>query len=100
MRMRFTAAAAAVASMLVFAAGGQTAVADTAIPALTGSVGPGFLISLTGPDGQPVTSLVEGTYTINVSDKATVHDFHLFGPGVNQTTGVADTGDTTWTVNL
>jgi len=83
---------------LVLAGGGQGRVADN--PVLTGVVGPAFSISLLGSDGQPVSTLVEGTYTINISDRSSTHDFHLFGPGINQTTGVTDTGDTTWTVNL
>ena len=43
---------------------------------LAASVGPGFSISLT-QNGSPVTSLAPGTYDINVSDTATVHNFHL-----------------------
>jgi CHRD domain/Copper binding proteins, plastocyanin/azurin family len=91
--------ATTVGAMLVLAGGGQSRNQETP-PVLTGTVGPGFTISLLGPDGQPVTTLVEGTYSINVSDRAAVHDFHLFGPGVNQSTGVGDVMDTTWTVTL
>src|SRR5262245_65839463 len=83
---------------LVLAGGGQGRIADN--PVLTGVVGPAFSISLIGSDGQPVSTLVEGTYTIDISDRSSSHDFHLFGPGINQTTGVTDMGDTTWTVNL
>jgi hypothetical protein len=67
---------------------------------LLGTVGPGPQITLTTADGQPVGTLVEGTYAIKVSDKAANHNFHLFGPDLNQTTTVAEVNDTTWTVTL
>jgi Copper binding proteins, plastocyanin/azurin family len=79
--------------------------AETATPpaeggtTLQGSVGPGFEISLT-QDGNPVTELPAGTYTIDVNDQADVHNFHLSGPGVDEATDVAGTGETTWTVDL
>src|SRR5262245_31800714 len=66
---------------------------------LQASVGPGFEISLT-QDGNPVTELPAGTYTIDVNDQADVHNFHLTGPGVDEATDVAGTGETTWTVDL
>jgi len=66
---------------------------------LAASVGPGFSISLT-QNGSPVTSLAPGTYDIRVSDTATVHNFHLSGPGVDMATSVANTESTTWTVTL
>jgi plastocyanin len=62
---------------------------------LTATVGPGFDISMTGTDG-----LTPGEYTINVSDKSSIHNFHLTGPGVDMKTEVSEEGDTTWTVNL
>jgi hypothetical protein len=91
---------ALLASAAVFVPGAQTAAGQNATPTLTASVGPAFTITLTGADGQPVTTLVEGTYTINVSDKSPNHNFHLFGPDLNQTTSVPDVTDTTWTVTL
>lgn len=66
---------------------------------LNGTVGPGFTITLT-QNGQPVTSLKAGTYKIVVDDKASIHDFHLTGPGVDEATEVSGTGTTTWTVTL
>lgn len=68
--------------------------------ALLGTVGPGFTISLVDGSGQPVTALTAGTYTITVDDQAAAHDFHLSGPGVDEATDVAGTGQTTWTVDL
>jgi plastocyanin len=67
--------------------------------ALTGTVGPGFNISLTA-GGKKVTKLKAGTYTIKVSDKSNIHNFHLAGPGLNKTTSVGGTGSQTWTVKL
>jgi plastocyanin len=67
---------------------------------LTGSVGPGFEISLTGADGAAVTTLAAGAYTINVDDKSDIHNFHLTGPGVDEATEVGGTGMTTWDVTL
>ena len=66
---------------------------------LTGTVGPGFTISLT-MNGAPVTQLDPGDYTIQVSDKADLHNFHLSGPGVNDATDVPGTGDATWNVTF
>jgi hypothetical protein len=66
---------------------------------LSASVGPGFSISLT-QNGQSVTQLPPGDYTVDVSDTATVHDFHLSGPGVDQATSVPGTGSATWSVTL
>jgi plastocyanin len=86
------------------ACAGLVAAVSVARPAandgtLQGSVGPGFQISLT-QNGSRVTNLAPGTYTINVNDLATEHDFHLQGPGVDQSTTVPDTGTVTWTVTL
>jgi plastocyanin len=47
-----------------------------------------------------VKTLTAGTYTIVVSDKASIHNFHLFGPALNKTTSVPFTGTKTWTVKL
>ena len=66
---------------------------------LTGTVGPGFNISLK-QGGKTVTKLTAGTYTITIQDKSDIHDFHLTGPGVNKTTSVGGQGATTWKVTL
>ena len=73
--------------------------ANGATPTLKGSVGPGSTITLTKA-GKKVTTLKAGTYRIVVADRASVHDFHLRGPGVNKSTSVGATGATTWTVKL
>ena len=67
---------------------------------LDGTVGPGFDISLTDASGNDVKTLTAGTYTITVDDKASIHNFHLTGPGVDESTDVSGTGTETWTVDL
>jgi plastocyanin len=77
------------------------AVAPThaAVPKLVGTVGPGFTITLTR-SGTKVTKLKAGKYSITVNDLASIHNFHLSGPGVNKKTSVSGTGKTAWTVTL
>jgi plastocyanin len=62
---------------------------------LNGSVGPGFEISLDGTDG-----LTAGDYTLVVDDKATSHNFHLTGPGVDVATDVGGEGQETFQITL
>ncbi|HVW88993.1 MAG TPA: hypothetical protein VHC01_05955 [Gaiellaceae bacterium] len=85
-------------------AAGLFAAASVARPAATdgtlqASVGPGFSISLS-QNGVRVTRLDPGTYTIAVDDQSSEHDFHLTGPGVDETTDIGGTGQTTWTVTF
>jgi plastocyanin len=87
----------AAAASLAFAA---PAIAHPTATALTGTDGPGFTITLTEA-GKAVKSLKAGSYTITVNDKASVHDFHLLGPGVNKViTTVPFVGKKTVTVKL
>jgi plastocyanin len=89
---RITALLAAVAvSALVLAATATTG--TTAAPTkLTGTVGPGFTITLKR-NGRKVTRLPAGRYRITVSDRSSAHNFRLRGPGVNrQITRVSATG--------
>ena len=72
---------------------------QAAVPKLVGTVGPGFTITLT-KSGAKVTKLKAGKYSITVNDLASVHNFHLTGPGVNKKTSIGGTGKTTWTVTL
>ena len=75
--------AAAVAAIPVFAA----------TPKITGTVGPGFTISMKKPTKA-------GKYTLVVSDKSSIHNFHLKGPGVNVKTTVPATGSKTFKITL
>lgn len=74
--------------------------ADNPVLVATVGLGDGFNISLKDAGGNPVMHLDPGTYTIQVHDDSELHDFHLFGPGVNQSTPVEDKVDVTWTVTF
>jgi plastocyanin len=67
---------------------------------LIGTVEDPGTISLTQENGTDVRDLPAGTYTIEVRDRSTVHNFHLSGPGVDQRTDVETTSTVTWTVTL
>ena len=41
-----------------------------------------------GSQGRTPPSIPPGAYTVRVSDTATIHNFHLFGPGVDVATPV------------
>ena len=90
--MKLVALAAIVAALVV-----PSALAAT--PTLTGTVGPGFTITLKKGTAK-VTKLKAGAYVIKVSDKSSIHNFRLKGPGVNKTTSVGGTGTSTWKVTL
>ena len=59
-----------------------------------------FTIALADSSGEPVTTLPAGDYQVKVADLAKIHNFHLTGPGVEQSTTVPATGEVTWTVTL
>jgi plastocyanin len=50
--------------------------------------------------GNDVSKLDPGTYVIQVKDLSDFHNFHLFGPGVNESTAIGATGEVTWTVTF
>jgi plastocyanin len=77
-----------------------TGLAGAEGPKLIGSVGPGFVISLTDAQGNRVTQLNAGPYEFDIDDLADEHNFHLTGPGVNQSTPVETTAKVTWQVTL
>ena len=82
------AALAATASGLALAPA-ASAPAAPAPKTVRGTVGPGFTIDLT-LGGKKVTKLKSGVrYRLVVSDRSSIHDFHLSGPGLNRVlTGV------------
>ena len=51
-------------------------------------------------NGTRVTHLTAGTYEIQVHDNSTFHNFHLNGPGVDQSTEIDYEGHATWTVTF
>lgn len=79
--------------------------AGTAGQTLTGTVGTAddpdaFVITLTDDSGKEVTALPAGSYTIQVKDLSKIHNFHLEGEGVDESTTVPDVTDTTFDVEL
>jgi plastocyanin len=76
------------------------AAASAADPMLTGTVGPGFTITLRTQAGAAVQHLDPGTYEIRISDQSEAHSFHLLGPGVDTATTPAEVGDVTWLLTL
>jgi plastocyanin len=95
-QIRVFALSAVAAAMLAVP---TTATTATTATKLTGTDGPGFTITLKKGSAK-VTKLTAGKYTIVISDKSNIHNFHLTGPGVNKKTSVPKTGTTTWTVTL
>ena len=91
---RFLLLGVVAAGLFVLAAVGQAAT-----PKLSGVSGPGFSITLKS-GGKAVKTLKPGTYTVVVADKSSIHNFHLFGPGVNKKTSVPFMGTMTWKVKL
>ena len=84
-------------ALLATAAGVHAATAKSS--GLVGEVGPGFTIEVK-QNGKDLKTIKAGTYRIKVEDKASIHDFHLVGPGLNKTTSVPFVGDKTWTITL
>ena len=90
---RFVVGTALIAVVAAFAwPGGAGAKVRSNI--LIGTAGPGFTITMNK------TTVKPGTYTIVIHDKSNIHNFHLFGPGVNKVTSVPSVGTVTWTVKL
>jgi plastocyanin len=89
---------ALVAALFVPSAG----VARADNPVLTAVVGTNdaFNIALLDANGNRVAHLDAGTYTIQVHDGSTIHQFHLIGPGVDLQTSVEDIENVTWTVTF
>jgi len=76
------------------AATDTTAASGSASGTLTGSVGPGFEISMAE------STVAAGTYTLTVDDQASIHNFHFTGDGVDVSTDVSGTGEESFTVSL
>lgn len=74
--------------------------AAAAAQTVNGTVGPGFTITLT-MHGKKVTKLKAGTYRFVISDRSSIHDFHLSGPGLDRVlTAVDFTGTKSFSLTL
>jgi hypothetical protein len=99
MRRALLALAACVAVGAGLAARGTRSSADGR--ELLGTIGPGLTIHLSDADGQPVTSLRPGNYWLTVNDPSTFHNYHVFGPGLdNVVTDVPFVGTVTVKIHL
>jgi plastocyanin len=87
----------AISLSVTVAASAGTSTAKSTL--LTGEVGPGYTIEVKRA-GRDLKTIKAGTYKIKVEDKASIHDFHLTGPGLNKSTTVPFVGDKLWTITL
>jgi plastocyanin len=83
-------------------AAGDAAGGSTVLTAMVGTTDDpeAFEITLMDESGEEVTELPAGDYTIEVTDPAETHNFHLTGGSVDETTSVPETVETTWEVTL
>ena len=88
-RIRIAAALLATATVAAFGVGSASAATT-----LKGTDGPGFTITFSAK------TVKAGKYKIVISDKSSIHNFHLTGPGVNKKTSVGGTGSSTWKLTL
>jgi plastocyanin len=73
----------------------DTETTETGGDTISGTVGPGFEISV------DQTSVAPGSYTLEVEDLSSAHNFHLTGPGgVDVSTDVAAEGSETFNLEL
>jgi plastocyanin len=87
-----------VAAALALAA--TAAATPMAPPRLIGTVGPGFTISLK-QNARLVKTQKAGRHTFVVTDKSSIHSFHLKGPGLSRViTGIGFSGTKTVTLTL
>ena len=89
-----------VAAAIAFVALAAAAVALAEGPVLSGSVGPGFNISLRDATGSVLANPSPGPYLVEVADKSDEHNFHLYGPGVDVSTNVDTIEDKSFQVTL
>jgi len=101
-RLFLVASLAAVGLVVPGSVGARSGVTQPLIASVgTPTSGNNFVISLKDSTGAAVTHVDPGTYTIVVHDYATVHNFHLFGPGgVNQATSIENAEEDTWVVTF
>ena len=90
----------ATASATAASAQPSAAAGAAGVPDLIFTVGPDQRIGTFYSDGRRMTRIPPGTYTIQVHDLSTSHDFHLSGPGVDKKTAVGEIEHPIWTVTF
>ena len=96
-RLTFLLSLAAVA--LVAVAGVNAATSKESFD-LKGEVYPNYKIEFVNRADAKVKTVKAGTKRIKIEDKSPIHNFHLKGPGVNESTSVGFVGERIWTVKL
>jgi hypothetical protein len=102
-RFILIAALAVVALLAPGSSGASSAAPNQPLVATVGdpAVPEAFRITLRDADGNPVSHVDPGTYTINVRDYSATHNFHLTGPSVDQATEIeGKTTTTVWVVTF
>jgi outer membrane biosynthesis protein TonB len=94
MRVLVAVTLAAVAVAIV----GARAHAGAQATKLIGQAGPDFSITLKNEDGSAVTNLAPATYDLEITDASSNHNFHLTGPGTDESTTIPETTMVTWTL--
>jgi plastocyanin len=99
---RFLLAIGLVGVALALAGTGTSATAKKERFQLKGEVYPNsmFKIEMKNKAGKDLKRIKAGTYRIKIEDMASIHNFHLKGPGVNRKTSVSRRTETVWTVRL
>jgi plastocyanin len=98
---RTTTPAAAWAASAAWASTAPGPAAPLQIPDFIFTAGPGQQIGVFYADGRRMTRIPPGTYTIQVHDLSTTHDFHLSGPGgIDRRTEVSEIEHPIWTVTF
>jgi len=96
--MRVLAAVTLLAAMVGIV--GAKAHADAQATKLVGLVDDTATINLKDEGGTPVTTIPPATYDAEVTDSSNLHNFHLYGPGVDRMTPIAGKVTETWSLLL
>jgi plastocyanin len=99
---RFLLGLSCIGVVLAVAGTGTSATAKKERFQLKGEVYPNgmFKIEMENKAGRDLKKVKAGTYRIKIEDKATIHNFHLKGPGLNKKTSIPRRSETIWTVRL
>jgi hypothetical protein len=79
---------------------GQAAAITHRPPRLLAVLSSAGKVTITNANGQPVTSLPSGRYTVSITVESAKGDFHLSGPQIGRRTRRHFTGVVLWGVNF